>query len=42
MELESVVGAVVELGEKLGISMPYTRTLYGCTKLLAQRLASGT
>ena len=35
MELEPVVGAVVELGEKLGIAMPYTRTVYTfCTKLL--------
>ena len=34
MELEPVVGAVVELGEKLGIAMPYTRTVYACTKLL--------
>jgi len=34
MELEPVVGAVVELGEKLGIEMPYTRTVYVCTKLL--------
>ena len=42
LELESVVGAVVELGEKLEISMPYTRTLYASTKLLAQRLASTT
>ena len=37
MELESVVGAVVELGEKLGIPMPHTRTLYACAKLLADR-----
>jgi 2-dehydropantoate 2-reductase len=34
MELEPVVGAVVELGEKLGIAMPYTRTVYACAKLL--------
>lgn len=34
MELEPVVGAVVELGEKLGIEMPYTRAVYVCTKLL--------
>ncbi len=34
MELEPVVGAVVELGEKLGIAMPYTRTVYVCAKLL--------
>jgi 2-dehydropantoate 2-reductase len=34
MELEPVVGAVVELGERLGIEMPHTRTVYACTKLL--------
>src|SRR5262249_7819877 len=34
MELEPVVGAVVELGEKLGVAMPHTRTVYSCTKLL--------
>ena len=36
MELESVVGAVIELGEKLGLPMPLTRTLYSCAKLLEQ------
>ena len=40
LELESVVGAVLELGDMQGIPMPYTRTLYACTKLLAQRLSS--
>jgi 2-dehydropantoate 2-reductase len=34
MELEPVVGAVVELGERLGIDMPHTRTVYARTKLL--------
>jgi len=34
MELEAVVGAVVELGERLGVSMPHTRTMYACTRLL--------
>ena len=34
MELEPVVGAVVELGEQLGIDMPCTRTVYACTRLL--------
>ena len=42
IELESVVGAVVELGEKLDIPMPYTKTIYACAKLLAQRLARST
>ena len=34
MELEAVVGAVVELGERLGVPMPATRAVYACTKLL--------
>jgi 2-dehydropantoate 2-reductase len=38
LELEPIVGAVVELGDKLGVSMPYTRTVYACAKLLAQSL----
>ena len=42
IELESLVGAVVELGEKLGLPMPYTKTIYACAKLLAQGLAKGT
>lgn len=37
MELEALVGSVVELGERLGIPMPHTRTVYSCAKLLAQR-----
>jgi 2-dehydropantoate 2-reductase len=36
MELEALVGAVVELGERVGLPMPYTRTMYSCTKLLAE------
>jgi 2-dehydropantoate 2-reductase len=36
LELEAVVGAVVELGERLGLPMPHTRAVYACTKLLAQ------
>ena len=36
LELEAVVGAVVELGERLGVPMPHTATVYACTKLLAQ------
>ena len=34
LELEPLVGAVVELGERLGIEMPHTRTVYACAKLL--------
>lgn len=37
LELEAVVGAVVELGERLGIAMPHTRTVYACAKLLEKR-----
>jgi 2-dehydropantoate 2-reductase len=39
MELEALVGAVVELGERLGVPMTHTRTVYSCTKLLAQHRA---
>jgi 2-dehydropantoate 2-reductase len=34
MELEAVVGSVVELGDRLGVPMPHTRTIYGCARLL--------
>jgi len=34
MELEAVVGAVVELGERLGVPMPAMRAVYACAKLL--------
>jgi 2-dehydropantoate 2-reductase len=39
LELEAVVGAVVELGDRLKIPMPHTRAVYACTKLLAQSRA---
>ena len=35
MEIDAVAGAVVELGARLGISMPATRAVYACVKLLA-------
>jgi len=35
MELEALVGAVVELGERVGLPMTSTRAVYNCTKLLA-------
>jgi 2-dehydropantoate 2-reductase len=41
LELEPVVGAVVELGEGLGVEMPHTRTVYACTKLLEATSAAG-
>jgi 2-dehydropantoate 2-reductase len=40
MELEALVGAVVELGERVGLAMPYTRTVYSCAKLLAESAAA--
>ncbi len=40
IELEALVGAVVELGERVGLPMSYTRTVYSCTRLLAERAAS--
>jgi len=46
MELEALVGAVVELGERVGLPMTCTRTVYNCAKLLAEgvlaRQAKGT
>jgi len=36
MELEALVGAVVELGERVGLPMTCTRTIYNCTKLLSR------
>jgi 2-dehydropantoate 2-reductase len=39
IELEALVGAVVELGERVGLPMSCTRTIYSCTKLLAEHAA---
>jgi 2-dehydropantoate 2-reductase len=39
MELEAVVGAVIELGERLDIPMPATRAVYACAALLNDRIA---
>ncbi len=36
LELEAVVGAVLELGDRVGVPMPHTRAVYACTKLMAQ------
>ena len=40
MELEAVVGAVVELGERLNFPMDHMRTVYACAKLLSECRAS--
>ena len=39
MELEAVVGAVIELGERLGIDMPSTKAVYSCASLLNDKIA---
>ena len=41
LELEAVVGAVIELGERLHVPMPHTRTVYACTRLLEATAAAG-
>jgi 2-dehydropantoate 2-reductase len=40
MEVEAVVGAVVELGELLNVPMPSTRAVYACAKYLDDRQAA--
>src|SRR6266571_1683393 len=35
-ELEAIVGAVIELGEKLRLDLPNTKLVYACVKLLAR------
>jgi 2-dehydropantoate 2-reductase len=37
LELEPIVGAVVELGERLGVPMPSTRAVYACVKMLDEK-----
>jgi 2-dehydropantoate 2-reductase len=41
LELEAVVGAVLELGDRLGVKMPITRTVYACARLLDRRIQAG-
>lgn len=42
MELEALVGAVVELGERVSLPMTVTRTVYNCARLLAQSAIAPT
>ena len=35
LEIDAVTGAVLELGDRLGVPMPSTRAVYACVKLLA-------
>ncbi|HUE81520.1 MAG TPA: 2-dehydropantoate 2-reductase [Pyrinomonadaceae bacterium] len=37
LELEAIVGAVIELADRLDLSIPHTRTVYACTKLLGEK-----
>jgi 2-dehydropantoate 2-reductase len=37
MEIEAIVGAALELGERLEVAMPSTRSVYACVKLLDQQ-----
>lgn len=39
LELEPVVGAVLEIGERLGVPMPCTQAVYACAKLLERTVA---
>jgi 2-dehydropantoate 2-reductase len=41
LEIEAIIGAVVELGERLGVPTPRTRAAYACAKLL-DRFAAAT
>jgi 2-dehydropantoate 2-reductase len=40
MELEAVVGAVVELGDRLGVAMSATRAMYACARFLNEHRAT--
>jgi 2-dehydropantoate 2-reductase len=37
METEAGVGAVVELGGRLGVAMPATQAVYACTQMLNEK-----
>jgi len=40
LELDAIVGAALELGERLGVAMPQTRAVYACAKLLDKQRRS--
>ena len=42
MELEALVGSLVELGDRVGVAMDHTRTVYSCAKLLAQAASTNS
>ena len=37
LEIEAVVGAIVELGDRLGVPMPATRAVYACAKMADEK-----
>ena len=37
LELEAVVGAIIELGDRLGVPMPATRAVYACAKMADEK-----
>lgn len=41
LELEAIVGAVIELGERLGVPTPCTRAVYACTRALVRKKQRG-
>ncbi len=38
LEVEALVGSVIEVGTRLGILTPATETVYACVKLLDETL----
>jgi 2-dehydropantoate 2-reductase len=40
MEIDPIVGSVVELGDRLAVDVPHLRTLYACVKLLERSVPS--
>lgn len=40
MELDCIAGALVELGDKLGVPTPNLKAVYACTRLLGETLAA--
>jgi len=38
LELEAVVGSVLEIAGQVGVPMPNTQAVYACTKLLERTL----
>jgi 2-dehydropantoate 2-reductase len=37
LELEAVVGAIIELGDRLAVAMPATRAVYACAKMADEK-----